>query len=237
MAIYKMADLGVEMSPAYPLLAGQATPYLSPETTPDMRLFLSEEELDEKARLHPHLTREECEYFFLGSQFYHRLLKFNGWLLHASAVAVDGNAYLFSAPCGTGKSTHTGLWRQCFGDAAEILNDDKPAIRHLEDGLWVYGTPFSGKVDLSANKRARLRGICMLSQGPENVIHRLSVAEALPLIMQQTVRPPVAASMEQLLARLDEALQAVPVYHMACTISEEAVRLSYETMSGEKAPF
>lgn len=236
MARYQMAGLGVEMAPTYPLLTRQAAPYLQPEAPLDIRLGLTEAELDEKERQHPHLTREECEYFFLGSQFYTRLLDYNGCLLHASAVALDGQAYLFSAPCGTGKSTHTGLWRQYFGDAAEILNDDKPAIRLVEDKLWVYGTPFSGKTDLSANKRAPLAGICMLEQGPENRIRRLTPAQALPLLMQQTIRPSAAVRMEQLLARLDEILRTVPVYHMTCTISEEAVRVSYEAMSGQAYP-
>lgn len=231
-AIYRIADLGVDMNPTYPLLQKQAAPYRVEDTAVDVRLYLSEADLDEKDRLHPHLTREECEYFFLGAQFYTYLLDHSGCLLHASAVALDGKAYLFSAPCGTGKSTHTGLWRQYFGEDAEILNDDKPAIRLIDDTLWVYGTPFSGKVDLSANKRAPLAGICMLEQGSENRIRRLTPAEALPLLMQQTIRPTASVRMEHLLTRLDEILRTVPVYRMSCTISEEAVQTSYEAMSG-----
>ena len=75
-------------------------------------------------------------------------------LLHSSAVVVDGYAYLFSADSGTGKSTHTGLWKQHFGDRAYIINDDKPAIRKVDGEWYVFGTPWSGKTDTSVNPRA-----------------------------------------------------------------------------------
>ena len=45
-------------------------------------------------------------------------------MTHGSTVAVDGKAYLFTARCGTGKSTHTRLWRQVFGNRAVMINDD-----------------------------------------------------------------------------------------------------------------
>ena len=67
------------------------------------------------------------------------------FLFHGSAVAVDGAAYLFTARSGTGKSTHTRLWREMLGDRAVMVNDDKPLIRLTEDGAVVYGTPWNGK--------------------------------------------------------------------------------------------
>lgn len=229
---YRIADLEVDMSPAYPLLQRQAAPYRSASSLPpDMILRMSERELDRRQRENPHLDRQTCEYFFIGCDFYTRLLDFGGCLLHASAVAVDGRAYLFSGPCGVGKSTHTGLWRALFGERAVMLNDDKPAIRQMEDALWVYGTPFSGKTDMNSNTRAPLGGICMLEQGADNHIRPLSGSEAIPLFLQQTIRPAQPARMADLLDRMDAILKAVPVFHLTCTISEDAARLAYETMA------
>ena len=234
MARYQIAGLQVEMAPAYPLLQRQAAAYEQPsDQPPDMTLTISDRRMAQKRHDFPHFSCEDCEYFFWGSDFYTPLLDYRGCMIHASAVMVDGQAYLFSAPCGTGKSTHTGLWRQYMGDRAVILNDDKPAVRQQDGQLWVYGTPFSGKSDLNVNRRAPLKAICMLAQGSENVIRRLSPGEAIPLLMQQTVRPASADRMGSLLMRLDEILRAVPVFHMACTISEDAVRTSYEAMSGQ----
>ena len=91
-----------------------------------------------------------------GSIFYSHLVKFGGMMLHASAVALDGEAYLFSGPSGMGKSTHTRLWKQCFPEA-EIFNDDKPALREL-GGIWyAYGTPWCGKDGINKNMKVPLK--------------------------------------------------------------------------------
>ena len=66
----------------------------------------------------------ESEYYCSAYRFYTQLVDFSGLMLHSSAVIMDGRAYLFSAPSGTGKSTHTQLWLDVFGDRATILNDD-----------------------------------------------------------------------------------------------------------------
>ena len=56
-------------------------------------------------------------------------------MLHGSTVAVDGEAYLFTAPCGTGKSTHTRSWMTLFGDRAIMVNDDKPFLTISSSGV------------------------------------------------------------------------------------------------------
>ena len=53
---------------------------------------------------------------------------FNCFLFHGSVVAVNGKGYLFTAKSGTGKSTHTRLWRELLGEAAFMINDDKPFL-------------------------------------------------------------------------------------------------------------
>ena len=158
--------------------------------------------------------------------------KYGGIMIHSSAVEVDGKAYLFSAPCGTGKSTHTKQWQKYFGaDQAIIINDDKPVLRRLEDGWYAYGTPFSGKTDENVNKKVKLQGICMLERG-ENRIRQIQPAEAIPLILQQTIRPKNEKYLGKMMEIMDQLLREVPVYRMQCDISEEAVKMSYEAMKG-----
>ena len=65
-------------------------------------------------------------------------------LYHGSVIAVDGQGYLFTAKSGTGKSTHTALWRELFGERAVMVNDDKPLLRVKDDQVTVYGTPWNG---------------------------------------------------------------------------------------------
>lgn len=174
---------------------------------------------------------EVAIYLESGFQFYSNLLLFNGMMLHASAVELEGRAYLFSGPCGVGKSTHTRLWQSVFGEAAQVINDDKPAMR-LVDGVWyAYGTPWCGKDGINQNRKVPLGGICFLKQGKENRIRRLSAPEAMrKIIMQTTYRFKKAEKLDLLLALIDKIIVQIPVYELENRPEPEAVRLSYETM-------
>lgn len=65
--------------------------------------------------------------------------------MHGAVVAWKDQGYLFTAPSGTGKSTHLALWKKYLGDQAEVINGDKPFLKVMEDEVWVYGTPWAGK--------------------------------------------------------------------------------------------
>ena len=227
---YKICGLSVKMS-SFGRTVTQAEPYLCDKVeTPDIVIASDWRAL--KAR-QPHLSDEDSEYLTTGASFYYQLLKFNGMMLHASAVVVDGEAYLFSAPCGTGKSTHTSIWRRVFGERAVILNDDKPALR-LENGEWfAYGTPWSGKTDQNLNLRAKLKGICILRRGAENKIERFRGSRAVFALLEQTARPAAAQGRELLLEMLDKLLRAVPVWQMECNMEDDAAHTSYNAMKNE----
>lgn len=155
---------------------------------------------------------------------------YNGLMLHASAAALGGRAYLFSGPCGRGKSTHTRLWQQTFGEAVQVFNDDKPALRRLDGRWYAYGTPWCGKDGINLNQKWPLGGICFLEKSQENRIRRLPAAEALPLILAQTTYRLQPHSMELLLASLDSLLREIPVFLLENRPEEAAARLSFETM-------
>ena len=94
-------------------------------------------------------------------------LKLKGISLHASAVVLEGRAFLFLGSSGTGKSTHSALWLKNF-TGARLLNDDNPALR-LEDGkVMAYGTPWSGKTPCYVNENWPVGGIVRLRQAPYN---------------------------------------------------------------------
>jgi len=228
--LYRIADLIVAMD-SFGRTVSQAEPYRIDGTTePDIRITSNYLALKERQ---PHLSEDSCEYLSTGSSFYTQLLRYNGMLLHSSAVVVDGRAYLFSAPCGTGKSTHTKLWLQVFGDRAQILNDDKPALRLVDGQFYAYGTPWSGKYDCSANLRVPVAGICVLRRGAVNKIEPYSGFPAIHAILEQTIRSRNAAFMENMLTLLDTLLKTVPVWRMECNMDPEAARVSYRAMSGD----
>ena len=159
------------------------------------------------------------------------LLPRGSLLMHGSTVGIDGGAYLFTAPCGTGKSTHTRLWRQVFGERVLMVNDDKAFLRISEDGVSACGSPWSGKHGLDTNVQLPLRGICVLERGSENVIVRTETVEILPLLREQLLGYTKAEDLGAAYELLDELLKLVPVWHLTCNMKPEAAMISYEAMA------
>ncbi len=235
MGLYNIAGLNVEMDCKGGLVLSRCAAYKAPaDAVADIVVDVKEQEIEKAQSEHPEMNHEQWEYMILGTAFYRKLINFDGMMLHASAVVVDGKAYLFSAPSGTGKSTHTSLWLRLFGDRAYIINDDKPAIR-LEDGrFYVYGTPFSGKHDISRNTRTELGGICFISQAHENKIYPMPENEVIVNVLEQTIRRLGINQMDKMLSVLDKLLKSITVYKLDCNMDPDAAKLSYETMSGER---
>jgi hypothetical protein len=232
MNTYRIAELKLNMKVKGKILKGQSTRYLSDKSAiADITIDIGDDYLEVKQKENSHLSIDECEYIWTGSEFYHKLLDFNGFMLHASAVAINNKAYLFSAKSGTGKSTHTELWQKHFGeDRAIIVNDDKPAIRFIDNQFYVYGTPWSGKSDKNHNIKVPLKAIVFIERSETNWINRIDSKQALKLIFDQTLRPKQLTKVDKLFTLVDELLKTIPIYKMGCNISEDAVRLAYETI-------
>ena len=154
-------------------------------------------------------------------------------LFHGSAIAVDGKAYLFTAKSGTGKSTHTRLWREHFGERAVMVNDDKPLIKIGDDGVFIYGTPWNGKHKLGNNIKLPLSAICILERAKENSIQRVNALSEFPKILSQTYRNKNADFMKKTLSLLDKMLSEVKVYKLGCNMDPEAAIVSYNGMKGD----
>lgn len=228
---YNIAGVIVEMNPMFNRTISQAKPYLTTSLNdPDISIELTMEKLEEIKKRYNHLNLEEIEYIFLGQLFYRHILKYNGILLHSSCVVKDNQAYLFSAPSGTGKSTHTNLWLEEFKDAY-ILNDDKPAIIFKDNTLYAAGTPFSGKHDISKNLLVPIKGICFIERSLNNWIKEISSKQAIFEILNQTERIPYENDMTLILSHIENIVKNTKIYKMGCNISIDAVYTSYNKMS------
>lgn len=228
---YKIAGLTVKMD-TFGRTLRQAEAYrCGEEETVDVTI---RSRMAQWKQQYPDLPDEDCEYLSTGYNFYRQLMDFDGMMLHSSAVVVDGKAYLFTADPGTGKSTHTKLWLERFGDRAFILNDDKPAVR-LVDGVWyAFGTPWSGKNDVSRNVGAPLGGIALLERSQENWICPASSLEAVRAIMKQVNRPKWADYRVKLMQLMNQLITQVPVWKLGCNMDPQAAAVAYEAMAGGK---
>lgn len=191
--------------------------------------FLYEEALAEGFRVRsfpdPYLERAAIQRSFAEHLFHRSTL-----LFHGSAVAVDGKAYLFTAKSGTGKSTHTRLWREAFGPRAQMVNDDKPFLHITDSGIFACGAPWSGKHGLDSNITVPLAGICILVRGQENRIRPITPEDAFPMLLKQSNPPMDTALLPRFEALVHTLSRSVPLWHMECTRDPEAAQVSYRAM-------
>lgn len=158
------------------------------------------------------------------------LINYDIILCHGSVIAVDGQAYMFTAKSGTGKSTHTRLWREYFGERAVMVNDDKPLIRFADGGVYAYGTPWDGKHHLSTNISMPLKAICILGRDSTNHIEPVSFSDGYSMLIQQTYRPSNTVDMMKTLSLVDRFKGNVSLYRLGCNMEPDAVRVAYEGM-------
>ena len=231
-AKYDIAELKILMTTYYDRVRNLAEEYLAktdwdePDHELDLGVEYYENQINDGLE---DVTPENMEYVATGALFNRFLIVHDGLMLHSSAVVVDGYAYLFSADSGTGKSTHTNLWLEKFGDKAFIINDDKPAIRKIDGEWYVFGTPWCGKNNTNKNAKAKLGAIVFLERSEENWIENESIQDAIKKFFRQTTRKlNKEQNMDKVLSTMEKVLSEVPIYKMGCNISEEAAKIAYE---------
>ena len=197
-------------------------------------LRFEQEQLDIEAREEGFRRRQFTDPFLeraaIQRAFAEHLFDLGTLLFHGSAVAVDGQGYLFTARSGTGKSTHTRLWREVFGQRAIMINDDRPFLRLTEDGVLVCGNPWSGKHGLDSNVTVPLAGICVLERGPEDRIGPICAQEALPMLEKQAYCPLDAEKHPAFLLLVQRLAQSVPLWRMECTKAPTAAQSAWDAM-------
>ncbi len=239
----EIAGLAVSVEPLFQSTRDYCRAYLSggePELTVTVtqNALVHEQALLDQEAVEEGLRRRKFSDPFLERSVIQRavadeLLRRDTLMLHGSTVAVDGQAYLFTAACGTGKSTHTRLWREVFGDRAVMINDDKPFLRLTPDGVIACGSPWSGKHGLDTNMAAPLKGICILRRGTENVIRRIQPETAIEMLRHQAHLPEAPELQEKARELADTVAGLVPLWEMECTKDPQAAQVAYNAMSKE----
>lgn len=153
--------------------------------------------------------------------------------VHSSVIVKDGGAVMFLGESGTGKSTHTRLWRENI-EGAKLLNDDSPIVRIVDGRAMVFGSPWSGKTHCYVDAGFPIKGVVRLSQAPHNRMRRLDTLGAFGALWPSC--PPAFAPDDGLQGAvcdiLSEVLSQVPVWHLECLPDGAAARLSYKTVFG-----
>lgn len=196
----------------------------------DREQEISRREAELEGRPAPHFSEGYLEITAIQRKITERLLDFDTILFHGSVIGVDGVCYLFTAKSGTGKSTHTRLWREMLGEKAVMINDDKPFL-HMEAGqVTACGTPWNGKHHLGENISMPLKAICILERGEENRIQAITAQEALPMLFQQSHRPRDPRRLGKYLELMDRLTKGVAFYRLYCNMDPQAAQVAYRGM-------
>ncbi|WP_044974993.1 hypothetical protein [Ruminococcus sp. HUN007] len=237
---YKFAEKVVEIKSVNDKVQKYCAGYESENAT-DFSVETNEKDIENEKEI----TRKEYEFegkpvpaysdgVYESTAVYRKIAEkmpdYDSFVFHGSVIAVDGEGYLFTAKSGTGKSTHTRLWREYFGEKAVMVNDDKPIIKVTDDGVTVYGTPYNGKHRLGTNISVPLKAICILERGEKNEIVRISKSDAYAMLLQQVYRPKDALQMAKTLRLIDEMADSVRLYRLACNMDIEAAKVAYSAM-------
>ena len=239
---YKIADKVIEVTSIYEKVHDYCKDYLTDEPA-DFSVCITREDIIKEK------DKSDSEYAYEGKKspdFSDTLLEetavyrkiaekmpdYDTFVFHGSVVAVDGQGYLFTAKSGTGKSTHTALWREYLGDKAVMINDDKPMLKITDSGVTAYGTPYNGKHRLGCNMSVPLKAICILTRGEKNSIVRIDKAEAYAMLLQQVYRPQNPLQMAKTLKLVDRLAANTELYKLACNMAIEAAEVAYNAMKG-----
>ena len=229
---YKFGDIPIEITYRGSYFEQKAKDYITDEE-PLFSVFATDEDLEyerEKSEDGEEFSKPYLEFVAIHRLICEKMIDYGLVLFHASVVELDGECYLFTAKSGTGKSTHTRMWREVFGERAVMINDDKPLIKEENGVFYAYGTPWDGKHHLSVNRRSPIKAICYIERGEENEIEKVNTQDVTYNLLAQVYRPRNQEGLIKTLDFADSMLKSIPMYKMKCTISHEAAQMAYDAM-------
>ena len=225
MPIYKIVDLNISIDPIFEETRKRLTPYLSDSERADFDASATLEEI--KATAAEQEVDPRYIYFAEDSVVLKKICvkvleEYDGFFFHSSSLEYEGGAYVFTALSGTGKSTHTALWRKVFGEKVRMINDDKPIIRKKDGVFRVYGTPWMGKSNIGSNISAPVKAVYLLKRGESNRAEKISPALGFADLLEATLYPQSKNNAERLLALIDEMFKSVPLFRLTCNMNDDA---------------
>ena len=151
-----------------------------------------------------------------------RMFPLDFYVLHSAYTVYEGQAILFTAPSGVGKSTQAELWEKHRG--AHLINGDR-SLLHFRDGrLYASGWPVCGSSGVCRNECYPVRAIVLLEQAGENRVDRLTEQEyTLRLMRELTINYHNPKFFDGALDFLSRLVAGADLRRLRCDISLQAV--------------
>lgn len=235
MSKYLIADLVTELTPKYDNLSTLLKPFeYNGSRTTNINLHLSDKKIREvNSKMVDGSSIAQAEALLCADAFGKAVVKYNGLLIHSSALVYGGEAYLFSAESGVGKSTHTKLWKQAFGAAVNIINDDKPVVRVVNNFCMAYGTPFDGGSNIAKNESAPLNAIIFIERCEKNSIREATQKEIIKNLYLSTTYCLNKENAHLMLSNFELIMSRCKFYILKCNTDISAAYTAFNTLISE----
>lgn len=231
----KIAGFSFEITAKHRLIYDMCSAYITNDATDAIQLSVSGDEISEQMQLFSVETPPDvCESVCIHRKVAEELALRGAAAFHGAAISYKGKALLFTAPSGTGKSTHIKLWRRYIGKDIGIINGDKPIIAKKNGRITVFSSPWAGKEQWQKNTEAPLCAICIIERSADCNIRPAKKEELISKLLKQVYLPATVGGTEKTLELFDFLCNTVPVYILECDISENAVKTSFEALTGDK---
>ena len=229
----RLSDIDIEINSRYDSVKRFAEKYLS-EAEPQFSVSVTDEQIEaEKAVWESDCADDYAESICLYREIAERLPSLDRFVFHGAAISYGGRAFLFTAPSGTGKTTHIKLWREYIGNEVDIINGDKPIIRFIDDVPYACGTPWQGKEDYGTNEMLPLRSIAFFDRGIENRAFEIPLSEAVTRMASQIYLPKENPKNTLLaMSLLDKLVRSVRLVRLECNMDIEAALVAMNAMTG-----
>lgn len=198
------------------------------ENSADFEVELTNKDIEEEKKY----SDSDNKFLLAVSAFYRKIAnaapRFDTFLMHGAAFSVDGECVIFTAPSGTGKTTHMLNWFKLLKDRAVPVNGDKPLIR-LENGKFsAYPTPWCGKEKIRGNKKAPVKAVCFINRSKENRAEEISKKQAFHALIKSVYLPENEESLSLTLSLLNKFISKTKFYNIFCDISAESAKPAYD---------
>lgn len=228
-----VAGLNIGMEYTHLIILGRCWNYLT-QAEPDFSVTsMPEDWARELEAAEDGVSEGNAEFTCLHREIAMRLPEYDAFLMHGAAMEANGKGYLFTAPSGTGKTTHIRMWMDRYPGSVRCINGDKPIVRKIDGKFYFCGTPWRGKELYGEPVIVPVGGVCLLERSKENRIQRVPPIEVFSQLTHQVYFQNDQRQLAKFLQLFDDFLSSTPVYRLGCNMDISAAELSFATMTVE----
>jgi hypothetical protein len=227
---YSIGGMTVDLNFKYKYGEKKCRRYLS-DGIPLFSISATDEEIEKEKASLPFSTLETAEFDCVFRKLYNASPRFERILMHGATIMKDGKGFLFTAPSGTGKTTHIRMWGKKYGNEVTVIDGDKPFVGFENGVAKAWGSPRSGKEGWNNPISAPICGIAFLERNDVNTIERVSPEKIVDKAFMQFYIPKCKETAELTVGIINRLLTSVPLYILKCNMEVEAAEVAFNVMN------